>query len=163
MSEPRKTADTPVPHGAVRPLSVEDLGRVTEIDRSITGRSRRGFYEKRLAAMRKHPADLIGIGFVDGGRLTGFVLAHVLDGEFGGRQPVAMLDAIGVAPGARHRGAAHGLLAALQTRLVARGARELRTEAPWSEPGLLGLFAAADFALAPRFILERPTSGGTPI
>ena len=34
----------------LRMLTADDLERVIEIDRTITGRSRRGFFEKRLEA-----------------------------------------------------------------------------------------------------------------
>lgn len=144
--------------GAVRPLADGDLERMIAIDRAITGRSRRGFYEKRLAAMTKDAAAFAGLAFGEAADAQGFVLAHVLDGEFGGQFPVAMLDAIGVAPAARRRGIGHALLAALDRELARRGVRELRTEAPWSNAGLLRLFAAAGFTLAPRCILERSTA-----
>ena len=38
------------PDTDLRPLGPEDLDRVVEIDRRLVGRSRRGFFEKRLAA-----------------------------------------------------------------------------------------------------------------
>lgn len=163
MSKPTRARLSPKPQQAVRPLTGDDFARLVEIDRAITGRSRQGFYRKRLDALQKHPRDLVALGYSEGARLAGFVLAQVLDGEFGGRDPVAMLDAIGVSPDARHRGAGRALLAALDARLTERGVRELRTEASWAEPELLRLFAAAGFALAPRCILERPTVGSESI
>jgi GNAT superfamily N-acetyltransferase len=71
---------------------------------------------------------------------------------------VAVLDAFGVAPEARHRGIGHALFAALEAALRRRGARELRTQASWQDGELLRLFEAAGFALAPRLVLERPTA-----
>ncbi len=159
----KTTASTTAAPGTVRPLQADDLAQVIEIDRTITGRSRRGFYEKRLQAALKHPDDMVALGYAEDGRLCGFVLSHILDGEFGGCCPAAMLDAIGVAPDARHRGAGHTLLAALDVLLIKRRVRELRTEAPWTERELLRLFTAAGFTLAPRYILERSTADGEPI
>jgi ribosomal protein S18 acetylase RimI-like enzyme len=141
----------------IRPLAAGDVARVVAIDREITGRRRDGFYERRMAAMQKHADELIGLGHADGGGLNGFVLASILDGEFDGRFPVAMLDAIGVAPDARGCGIGRALLTALEAELRARYVRELRTEAPWNSAGLLRLFAGAGFALAPRVLLERST------
>jgi GNAT superfamily N-acetyltransferase len=139
-----------------RPLGPDDLDRVVAIDKAITGRSRRGFYQKRFAAMGRDPAPFIALGVVRGDALAGFVLAHVLDGEFGGRYPVAMLDAIGVAPDARGRGLGPVLMGGLDTALRARGVSELHSQANWSEHDLVRFFARAGFALAPRHILERP-------
>lgn len=141
----------------IRPLTADDVVRVVAIDRAIMGRRRDGFYERRMSAMQKHADELIGLGHADDGGLNGFVLASILDGEFDGRFPVAMLDAIGVTPDARGRGIARALLAALDAELRARHVRELRTEAPWNSVGLLRLFAGAGFALAPRILLERST------
>lgn len=145
---------------AVRPLAAGDLDRVVAIDREATGRSRRGFYEKRLAAMRRSPAAFVALGHGVAGQLDGFVLAQILDGEFGSRHPVAVLDAFGVAPTARHHGIGHALFAALETALRRRGARELRTQAPWQDRELLRLFEAVGFTVAPRLVLER-TTGNT--
>jgi hypothetical protein len=40
-----------------------------------------------------------------------------------------------------------------------RGARELRTQASWTNHALLHFFASAGFQLAPRTILERDLTG----
>ena len=143
----------------VRPLTAADFERVVAIDRAIVGRSRRGFYEKRLAATRQTPAAFIALGAHRDGRLEGFVLAAILDGEFGGRAPVAVLDAIGVDPAAQGRGAGHALTKALDAAMRQRGVRELQSETAWANDALLRFFAAAGFKLAPRLILERPVSG----
>ena len=159
-----KSADGPAGrHDDVRPLVAADLRRVTEIDRAITGQSRRGFFANRFDALSKHPGALVALGYPRHDPLQGFLLAQILDGEFGGRFPVATMDAIGVAPGARHQGIGRALLAALDTQLRQRGVRELRTEAEWTADALLRLFATAGFRLAPRYVLERPTDVPVPM
>ncbi len=152
---------TPASPEAVRPLVAGDLDRVVAIDREATGRSRRGFYEKRLTAMRRNPAAFVALGHGGADHLDGFVLAQILDGEFGGRHPVAVLDALGVASAARHHGIGHTLFTALETALRRRGARELRTQAPWQDRELLRLFEAVGFTVAPRLVLERLTGDTT--
>ena len=84
-------------------------------------------------------------------------LAHLLDGEFGGDAPVAVLDALAVARGDSGFGFGTGLLDALVERISERGARELQTQADWRQPGLLGFFARYGFSLSPRLVLERGT------
>lgn len=147
--------ETAIPAGEPRQLAAEDLEAVIAIDRAITGRSRRGFFDKRLAAARRDPKSFIALGIDHDHRLTGFALAHMLDGEFGGQHPVAALDAIGVAPSAQSHGIGHALIERLAQMARARGARELRTQANWTDHALLHFFASAGFQLAPRTILTR--------
>lgn len=141
----------------IRQLHAHDLDDVVATDRAASGESRRGFYEKRFAAMRRDPHAFVALGADRDGALLGFAFAQILDGEFGGAHPVAMLDAIAVAPAARHAGIGRRLLAELEPILRGRGVRELRSQAGWSERELLRFLADSGFALAPRLVLERPT------
>jgi ribosomal protein S18 acetylase RimI-like enzyme len=140
---------------SVRFLTPSDLDRVTQIDRAITGPSRRGFFENRLQASLRDPKGFIPLGFVENGVLEGFCLARILDGEFGGLAPVAVLDAIATSPDARGHGGAHALLAELQVRARALGARELRTQVMWSDQRLTHFLAGAGFKLGHWLVLDR--------
>lgn len=139
----------------VRSLAAADLERVVAIDAAYTGRSRRGFFAKRFAAIAGEDRAIEALGAELGGSLEGFVLAQVLDGEFGGVAPVGVVDAVTVSAGAARRGVATALLAAIEAQLAARGVRELRTQADWDQHALVGLFSAAGFRLSPRLVLER--------
>ena len=151
-------AETPAAGNvSVRRLVRTDIDRVVEIDQSITGHSRRGFFENRLAVSLSEPAAFISLGFLEGDRILGFALAHILDGEFGGRHPIAVLDAIGVANEARGHGGAHALLRELQAAARGRGAHSVRTQIAWPDEGVMHFFATAGFRLGTRLVLERPT------
>lgn len=139
----------------LRPLRPADLERVVEIDRALAGRSRRGFFEKRLQAALAFPDAFVVLGIVDGGRLNGFVFARVQSGEFGEDAPAATLDAIGVDADHQHRGLGRRLLAELERALKKRGVVELRTQIGWNQQALARFFATSDFALAPYPVLER--------
>jgi ribosomal protein S18 acetylase RimI-like enzyme len=132
---------------------------VVEIDRRITGRSRRVFFEKRLEAALADSGGFISVALEDGsGALIGFSIARVQTGEFGEDRRVAVLDVIGVDPDSRkHR---HGmrLLEAITEYARKRGVDELRTQVDWNDGDLIGFFATAGFLLAPSQILERPTT-----
>ena len=142
----------------VRPLDPEDLQRVVEIDHSITGRSRRGFFEKRLAAAVAGIDPFIVVATERDGALTGFAIARVESGEFGDAVPVATLDAIGGDP--ECQGSGHGtlLIQGIVERMAKLGIGELRTQANWDDHGLMRFFATHGFALAPRQVLERPVT-----
>lgn len=144
------------PVGAVRRLVAADLDRVTAIDHAIAGRARRGFFANRVEAALADPAGFISIGYIEGDVVQGYVLAQMLDGEFGGRHPIAVLDAIGVDPAMRGHGGAHALLAELQKAARGRGAHALRTQIGWPDDALMHFLAAAGFTLGTRLVLDRP-------
>ena len=142
--------------GSVRRLTSADLDRVIEIDHGIAGQSRRGFFENRLGGSLADPTAFISLGFVENGLIQGFALAQMLDGEFGGRHPVAVLDAIGVDQSVRGRGGAHRLLQELQIAARGRGAHALRTQVAWRNERLIHFLGSAGFRLGGRLVLGRP-------
>ena len=142
---------------ALRPAREDDLESVIALNRSHSGQSRRGFFEKRWQAMARAPEAFISLAAEQENALAGFVLAHVLDGEFGGSERVVVLDAVGVANDARGIGIGSSLMQALVDQVRERGAGELRTQARWDQRGLLEFFAKAGFRLAPSVVLERST------
>src|SRR5450631_3970188 len=144
--------------GSIRRLTPADLDRVVDIDREISGRSRRGFFESRLAASRIEPAAFISLAYIENGRVEGHAHAHMLDGEFGVRKPVAVLDAIGTSPSVRGHGGARTLVKELQLAARASGAYALRTQALWSNESMMHFLAAAGFSLGTGIVLDRPCS-----
>ena len=145
-----------VANGSIRRLIPADLDRVIEIDREISGESRRGFFESRLAASRIEPGAFISLAYVENGRVEGHAHAHMLDGEFGIRKRVAVLDAIGTSQSVRGHGGARSLVKELQLAARASGASALRTQALWSNESMMHFLAAAGFRLGTRIVLDRP-------
>lgn len=141
-----------------RPLEPEDLDAVVAIDREIVGRSRRGYFEKRLAAALRDPASHIQVAVADDDGLAGFVLARVLEGEYGRPKPAALLEAIGVSPARQHHGAGHMLMATLDEVMGEKGLGQLETQAAWNDHALLRFLDENGFALAPRQIVSCPVS-----
>ena len=141
-----------------RPLRADDIERVIAIDRAHSGHSRRRFFEKRLAAANAQPEDFIHVGVVQDGALCGYAIARVLRGEFGHKQAVAVLDAIGVDAGSRERGVGQALMAELNAMMLRQDVRALQSQAEWTNQDLMRFFAAAGFQLAPRLTLQRPVA-----
>lgn len=139
----------------VRPLGVDDLDRVVALDQKLSGRARRGFYESRLKAAIREPKRFIYVGVGEGEALDGFVLVRVLEGEFGGEAPVAVLDAIGVDPARQGSGAGHALMTGLEDVMRQKGVRELQSQLDWNNHTLMRFLDAAGFRLAPRVVLSR--------
>lgn len=139
------------------PLSPGDLDAVVAIDRALGGVSRRGFFEKRLAAALEDPGDFVYVGLRGHDGLVGYAFARMVAGEFGKPGARAGLDSIGVAPGHQGRSAGRLLLAAVEEVLRHKGVDELTSQVEWTNPALLGFFGKAGFTLAPRIVLTRPT------
>jgi ribosomal protein S18 acetylase RimI-like enzyme len=141
--------------GSVRSLTPADFERIVEIDRELSGFSRRGFFEKRLRSAETYPKAFVSLGYEENGALEGFVMAHMLDGEFGRSEPAGILEAIGTTPKVRGHGGARALLGKLIEKLKNRNATELRTQLQWTEQPLIRFFAAAGFELSPSVVLSR--------
>lgn len=147
---------------SLRPLTKEDLDRVVAIDRALSGRSRRGFYDRRLVAALKDPKGFIYVAACDGERLAGFIFARLLGGEFGAEETIAVLDALGADPADHNRGVGQTMLAHLEQVLRKKGIREIETQADWTNRSLLTFLDAAGFERAPRIVLERAVNAPIP-
>lgn len=143
----------------VRAVTTADLDKVAELDRRLTGQSRHDFYRKRLAAQTREPAAFLTLAAVDRDAVIGFAFVHVLDGEFGGSGPVAVLDSLGVDPDRRGVGIGRMLMTAVEKAMRGLGAREVASQADWTEHSMARFFGAAGFSLAPRLVLERGAAG----
>src|SRR6187401_1085800 len=89
---------------SVRALAPADLGGVVAIDAAIGGRSRRGYIERRLQAARREPALHAQFAAVDERGIAGYLLARVLEGEFGGGERSLRIELVGTRAELRGRG-----------------------------------------------------------
>jgi GNAT superfamily N-acetyltransferase len=144
---------------STRELGKGDLDQVVAIDRAITGRSRRHFFEKRLTSADKRPSDAVHVGLFDAGTLRGFAIAHVLRGEFGRTHDVMVLDSLGVASEVRGRGFGRTLMESVVAAARQRGAKSVQSQVEWGDADLLRFFHASRFTLSSNLALERPAGG----
>ncbi|MCX7960656.1 MAG: GNAT family N-acetyltransferase [Burkholderiales bacterium] len=138
----------------IRSLAAGDLDAVVALDAALAGRTRRAYFERRLAAALRHPALHIQYAIESQGALAGFVLARMLEGEFGRASRAVRLETIGVAAAERNRGVGRALHAELEDEAARRGATEVRTGASWREHAMLAFLDAIGYRLAPAFVLE---------
>ena len=139
----------------IRSIDTDDLETVLAIDRAHTKYSRRRFFEKRFAQAAAHPAKFVQIGFARGGALRGFAIAHLLRGQFGREDSVAVLDALGVELDNQSHGMGQLLIGHLLEILQQRGVRVLHSQASWKNHDLLRFFDRCGFGLSSRVVLER--------
>jgi ribosomal protein S18 acetylase RimI-like enzyme len=157
MARPTQSGEVSRSPG-LRPLTAKDFEAVVELDRGIIGRSRRGYMEKRLQAALRHPDAHIQLAVEVGGNLAGYLLARIAEGEFGRSDACVVLEEIGIGPAQQRQGVGRKMLNGLEEVMRRKGLNELVTQAEWTNQPLLGFLGATGFSLAPRQILECPTS-----
>jgi ribosomal protein S18 acetylase RimI-like enzyme len=82
----------------IRPLRKEDLDLIIEIDYAITGKKRGGYYKRKLEEIfmpGKLSCSLIAE--LDG-KVVGFLIGQVFEGEFGIPEDSAYIDTLGIIP-----------------------------------------------------------------
>jgi ribosomal protein S18 acetylase RimI-like enzyme len=142
-------------HVLVRTLEEKDLDAITEIDRKVTGRSRREYYALKVRAALEETGVKVSLVAELEGRPVGFLMGQVFYGEFGQPEPVAVIDSIGVDPDQRHRKVGKALLRQLVANLGALRIETIQTQVDWDHWELLQFFAREGFRPAPRIALER--------
>ena len=142
----------------VKPLSPADLDAVIAIDAATSGASRRGYFEKRLAAAIENPRDYVFVGVFDKGALAGFAFAKLVKGAFGKSGASAALDALGVAPERGLKGVGHKLLDEVEKVLRHKGVTTLTSQVDWDQWPVLSFLAHSGFVMAPSMVLTRSTS-----
>ncbi len=154
--------NTPKPF-VIKPLTPGDLDAVIDIDMSTTGISRRGYFQKRLAAATDHPKNYVYVGIHVDDQLQGFAFARLVDGDFGTPGASASLDAIGTRPEHSHRGYGQILLNEVETVLHHKGVDSLTSQVDWENAGVLGFLSGAGFQMSPRLVLTRTTAKIPPV
>lgn len=138
----------------VRRLAPQDLDEVVAIDAAMMGRGRRAYFERRLQAALREPALHVQFAAGSGGQLTGYVLARVLEGEFGRSRPALRIEAVGVRPAHQGSGTGTHLIDALAVAGRNRGIAELRTQAAWHNHPMLTFLDGAGFSLGRNQVID---------
>ena len=144
---------------ALRRLAREDLDAVVAIDALVEGRSRRPYFERRLAAALREPAWHVQFACTGDDGLAGYVLARVLEGEFGSAERALLVEAIGARHDVKGAGVGRRLLEALASDARRLGATELRTQAAWNDHPMLRWLDENGFSLAAGHIVDRAVPG----
>lgn len=137
-----------------RALAPGDLESVIAIDGAHLGRTRRVYFERRLAAAQRRPELHAQFAVEHDGALAGYVLGRVLTGEFGRSTPAMRLEQLSVKPDLQGHGLGAALGAALENDARRRGLRELRTASIWREHGMLRYLDSCGWSLGRNFVLE---------
>lgn len=149
----------PVRDARTRALARTDLDAVVAIDATVEGRTRRTYFDRRLAAAVREPDLHVQVAIDDDDGLAGYMLGRVMEGEFGRTAPALRLETLGVRADAKGRNVGGRLLDAISSVAAKRGIRELRTAARWNAHAMLRWFDQHGFVLAPNHVVERAIDG----
>ncbi len=139
----------------VRSLSEDDLEDIVRIDRKLTGRDRRDYYQAKLREVMSETGVRVSLVAEADGRPAGFIMARVDFGEFGRAEPAAVIDTIGVLPDLGHSGIGAALLSQLLVNLSALQVERVRTSVAWNNFPLLGFLERSGFAPAQQVALTK--------
>jgi ribosomal protein S18 acetylase RimI-like enzyme len=147
-----------MPDLTFRSLYPEDINMVSIVESSLTGSPRRAFLEKRLAVATAMPEGFITCAALEGEKLAGYGFARILEGEFGAKSAIAVLDDIGVDLAYRGKGIGKSVLSGIERRMKNKNVFTLQTQIAWSNHSMVRFFASGGFTLAAGQIIERDTS-----
>ncbi len=123
----------------IRSMADNDLDAIVRIDRKLTGRDRRAYFEDKLAEILRDGGVRVSLVAENDGLVTGFIMARVDYGEYGRMDPVAVMDTIGVNPDFNRRGIANALMSQLTLNLSGLQVSTVRTSIDWGD-FVLGYF-----------------------
>jgi ribosomal protein S18 acetylase RimI-like enzyme len=140
----------------VRPLGLDDLNVVVDIDENYCGVRRMDYFKARIERSLTESSLNMSLAAEKDGMVVGFVTATFHQGEFGLASPRAMLDTIGVHPEYRGSQVGLALMRQLTMNLKALHVESITTEVEWDDFELLGFFARSGFEPSTRLVLTRP-------
>src|SRR4030043_1926662 len=89
----------------IRPLVIEDLDAIVEIDRKVLGKVRKDYWKNKIdLSNARYPLSCL-VAEMDG-KVIGVILGEVSGWEFGIPDTVGWISTIGVDPAYQHRGIA---------------------------------------------------------
>ena len=146
---------------AIRALVRQDLDAVVSIDAAIEGRPRRAYFERRLSAALNEPALHAQFAATDANGLAGYILARVLEGEFGESEGALRLEVVGARTDLLGHGVGSRLIDALAAWGRRHGMKRIRTVAAWNDHRMVAWLDRQGFALAPNHVVDCAVHGGT--
>jgi len=133
-----------LPEVNVRPLTIQDLDAIVEIDRKVLGTSRPEYWKLKLELPNtRYPLSCLVAEHR--GSVIGFIVGEVSGWEFGVPDTIGWISTIGVDPAYQNRGVARALSQTFILNLKKIGVSVVYTLVNWNDWDLLKFFRAMGF------------------
>jgi len=133
-----------LPEVNIRPLTIQDLDAIVEIDRKVLGTSRPDYWKLKLELPNtKYPLSCLVAEHR--GSVIGFIVGEVSGWEFGVPDTIGWISTIGVDPAYQNRGVARALSQTFILNLKKIGVSVVYTLVNWNDWDLLKFFRAMGF------------------
>ncbi len=133
-----------LPEVKIRPLTIQDLDAIVEIDRKVLGTSRPDYWRLKLELPNtKYPLSCLVAEHR--GNVIGFIVGEVSGWEFGVPDTIGWISTIGVDPAYQSRGVARALSQTFILNLKKIGVSVVYTLVNWNDWDLLKFFRAMGF------------------
>ena len=142
----------------IRALDELDIGAIVKIDERITGIYRPEVWERRVGYYLRRDPESSQIAELDG-RVVGFMLGDVREGEFGIEEPSGWIERFGIDPDYRGRDLGRQLYSAIRRHFEERGATMVRTLVDERDGSVAGFLAALGLVPSPLKALEMRLPG----
>ena len=131
-------------HVRIRPMGLNDLDAIVEIEQKILGKARRDYWKKKMEdSNTKYPLSSLVAEYQ--GKVIGFIVGDVSGWEFGVPDTVAWISTIGVDPQYQHKGVARKLGQEFIKNLKSIGVSIIYTLVNWNDWDLLKFFKNMGF------------------
>ncbi|MBM4350580.1 MAG: GNAT family N-acetyltransferase [Deltaproteobacteria bacterium] len=127
----------------IRPMTVDDVGAIVEIDLKVIGKSRPDYWKKMVPENPQYPFLSLVAEFE--GKVIGFVLGEVSGWEFGVPDTIGWLSIIGVDPDYQHKGVARRLSQEFIKNLKSINVSVIYTLVNWNDWDLLKFYKEMGF------------------
>jgi predicted N-acetyltransferase YhbS len=140
----------------IRLMKADDFDAVVEIDEKVLKTSRPDYYKMKFEKLVRS-GDYVPTSLVaeEDGKVIGFVMGELFQGEYGIAEEKATLDTIGVHPDYQHMGIGERLITEFMDHLKKLGVEKVNTLVDWDDSGLTHFFSMNHFSPSKTINLER--------
>lgn len=137
----------------IRPINIDDLARIIQIDNEILGKNRSEYWEQKLELIENQSAMSSLVAEMDD-KVVGFIIGNASGWEYGVPETIGWIDTIGVDPACQRTGIAHDLLEEMITNLKKVGCNTIYTLVNWRDWRLLRFYDDVGFEKGDMLNLE---------
>jgi len=137
----------------IRPINIDDLARIIQIDNEILGKNRPEYWEQKLELIENQSAMSSLVAVMDD-KVVGFIIGNASGWEYGVPETTGWIDTIGVDPAYQRTGMAHDLLNEMISNLKKVGCNTIYTLVNWRDWRLLRFYDDVGFEKGDMLNLE---------